>query len=94
MIFYRWTCGTKYFLSKLSADGIKTKSADICEEIHKSGQEEIEEKLENDSDLFDEVDSSKSKWKFIGDCAFLLNETSGETEPVDNTRTASRKRSV
>jgi len=93
LLHLRWTCGTKYFLSKLSADGIRTKSADVCEEIHKN--REKEEILENDSDLFEnESDSNSnpnSKWKFIGDCAFLLNEK--EAEPVDNTqRTENRKR--
>ena len=72
---FRWFCGTKNFLSKMTSGGIKNKSSqDVFEELHKS---EEEEKLENDEDLFEDLSPqmsqlSHSKWKFIGDCAWLM----------------------
>jgi len=71
----RWFCGTKNFLSKMTSEGIKNKSSqDVFEELHKS---EEEEKLENDEDLFEDLSPqmsqlAHSKWKFIGDCAWLM----------------------
>ena len=59
----------------MTSEGIKNKSSqDVFEELHKS---EEEEKLENDEDLFEDLSPqmsqlSHSKWKFIGDCAWLM----------------------
>ena len=59
----------------MTSGGIKNKSSqDVFEELHKS---EEEEKLENDEDLFEDLSPqmsqlSHSKWKFIGDCAWLM----------------------
>ena len=55
----------------------------------------LEVELENDEDLFTgkAVSSDKGvKWKFIGDCAFLLSETEHDSRPIDNVDDRSRKR--
>ena len=69
----------------MTSGGIKNKSSqDVVEELHKS---EEEEKLENDEDLFEPQMSqlSHSKWKFIGDCAWLMPTEDNGNMIVNNT---------
>ena len=73
-------------LSRLvSRDGVKASVKDAHEEILPEAPEA--EKLEDDQDVFEEndLDSIKNldtRWKFIGDCAFLIPEN----EDVENTK--------
>ena len=71
LIHFRWCCGTKSMLSRLSSQGLKAAPSDSHEElqIHTN----FKEKLEDDQDVFQRDEIIKdAKWKFIGDSAFLL----------------------
>ena len=72
-VIFRWACGTKNLLSKLE-DGLlpRSKSHDIFEEISKT--DEPLTQLENDEDVFGEKNTKSTKWKFVGDCAYMIDD--------------------
>ena len=72
-------------LSRLvSRDGVKASAKDwekeeICPEAVES------EKLEDDEDVFEEEHLKlDTKWKFIGDCAFLLPDEEAANKTFNN----------
>lgn len=86
----RWACGTKNLLSKLEEGLIpKAKSHDILEEIQKY---ESSEQLENDEDVFDEKNTKSVKWKFVGDCAYMVGDEEIQEQQLTSSPQPNRKR--
>lgn len=73
-------------LSRLcSREGVKATPSDSHEELQVKNRET--EKLEDDADVFErEQMALDTKWKFIGDCAFLLTneEHTDSSQKFDN----------
>ena len=89
-LFFRWACGTKNLLSKLEEGLIpKAKSHDILEEIQKY---ESSEQLENDEDVFDEKNTKSVKWKFVGDCAYMVGDEEIQEQQLTSSPQPNRKR--
>ena len=80
-------------LSRLcSREGVKSAPSDNHEELQVKNRET--EKLENDEDFGELFKKEKldSKWKFIGDTAFLLTEDENDFDNVEVNNVDQRKR--
>jgi hypothetical protein len=67
---FRWACGSKKLLNKLSSGNLRTQPDDRLEEIYHGDEDE---ELQKDEEVFDSEHLFDSEWKFSGGGAFLIS---------------------